>query len=83
MKTTIIDLLNKIAKGEASETTNFKIWGQYYNISSLKKDYPFTAEILNWDIEIIEEEPKIPEKLEYIIHNDKEYPSKEKLVDKI
>ena len=71
----IIDLLNKIAKGEVKQNTNFRItWNGIYRdfyyddkepnelncLKNISDDYPLQDEIsLNDEVEIIEEDKKI------------------------
>lgn len=61
----IIDLLNKIANGEASDlTTRFIFRKKEYSFYSLNhSDYCLDRFLLNQEVEIIEEDKKI-EKLE-------------------
>jgi len=65
----IIDLLNKIANGEIDYTRRFdaKVGMNYCNINSYFEVYPINENYLNAeiDLEILEEENKIPEKLHH------------------
>ena len=60
----VIDLLNKIANGEIEPNTEFFYKKEKYrHIDSLFGDY-YAEEVLNNEVEIIEEDKKIPEKID-------------------
>lgn len=61
----VIDLLNKIANGKANYiTTDFMFGREKYNLLRFLDTYALDIISLNWEVEIIEEEKKIPEKLD-------------------
>ena len=66
MKITMYELLGMIKEGKASDiATNFMFDRKKYNLLGFLDEYTLDINSLNWEIEIIEEEKKIPEKLEY------------------
>ena len=69
-KMTVIQLLNKIANGEIGYEQKIKIDNEIVTISNLLSAYIFDKKRLNDEIEIIEEEKKIPEKLKDILRVD-------------
>lgn len=82
----VIDLLNKIANGEIKDKTKFRInWGDMYRdfyydnseenqlqcLKNCSDNYSLYDDIrLNDEVEILEEEKKIPEKLTDILRVD-------------
>lgn len=65
MKITMYELLGMIKDGKASDiTTNFMFDKNEYNLLGFLDKYTLDINTLNWKIEIIEEEKKIPEKLD-------------------
>ena len=65
MKITMYELLGMVKDGEASDiTTNFMFDGEKYNLLRFLDTYALDINSLNWKIEILEEEKKIPEKLD-------------------
>lgn len=75
----VIDLLNKIANGEEIKTFKFDGYIFKYDLDSklwknengaIFSTYCYVEECLNDEIEIIEEEKKIPEKLKDILKVD-------------
>lgn len=70
MKITIYELLGMIKDGKASDiTTNFMFDGKKYNLLAFLDKYTLNINSLNWEIEILEEQKKIPEKLDYCEEN--------------
>lgn len=70
----VIDLLNKIAKGEIDYTTKFdaKVNMGYCGINEYFERYPINENYLNCEIELEDtpiEDKKIPEKLDYCEEN--------------
>lgn len=62
----VIDLLNKIANGEASDLKTYFIFeGEKYNFYQFSKIFAIDINSLNWEIEIVED--KKIEKLESYI----------------
>lgn len=71
MKITMYELLGMIKEGKASDiATNFMFDRKKYNLLGFLDEYTLDINSLNWEIEIIEEEKKIPEKLGKIDDND-------------
>lgn len=65
MKIIIYELLGMVKDGKASDvTTNFMFDRKKYNLLGFLDEYTLDINSLNWEIEILEEEKKIPEKLE-------------------
>ena len=64
MKITMYELLGMIKNGKASDImTNFIFDREKYNLLGFLQEYTLDKNSLNWEIKIIEEEKKIPEKL--------------------
>ena len=64
MKITIYELLGLIKDGKASDvTTNFMFDRKKYNLLAFLDEYTLDINSLNWEIEILEEQKKIPGKL--------------------
>ena len=56
----VIDLLNKIANGEASDLKTYFIFeGEKYNYYQFSKIFAIDINSLNFEVEIIEEDKKI------------------------
>lgn len=56
----LIDLLNKIANGEASDLKTYFMFGDgKYNFYQFTNSYAIDINSLNWEVEIIEEDKKI------------------------
>ena len=71
MKITIYELLGMIKDGKANDiTTDFIFDGEKYNLSKFLDTYALDINSLNWKIEILEEEKKIPEKLKILNANE-------------
>ena len=67
-KMTVIQLLNKIAKGETKKEIMFQYnngYEEYANINTLFDRFTINKENLNTEIEIIEEDKKIKKLDEY------------------
>ena len=65
MKITMYEFLGLVKDGKASDiTTNFMFDGHKYNLLAFLDEYTLDINSLNWEIKILEEEKKIPEKLE-------------------
>lgn len=61
---TMYELLGMVKDGKASDiTTNFMFNRKKYNLLAFLDEYTLDINSLNWKIEILEEEKKIPEKL--------------------
>lgn len=64
MKITMYELLGMVKDGKASDiTTNFMFERKKYNLLAFLDEYTLDINSLNWEVEILEEEKKIPEKL--------------------
>ena len=67
MKITIYEFLGMIKDSKASDmTTNFMFDRKKYNLLAFLDEYTLDINSLNWEIEILKEEKKIPEKLDVI-----------------
>jgi hypothetical protein len=71
MKITMYELIGLVKDGKASDiTTNFMFDRKKYNLLAFLDEYTLDINSLNWEIEILEEEKKIPEKIKlYTLSN--------------